>query len=290
MSVSKGTLMRIVFASGKGGTGKTILATNLASVLADQDYAVTYLDCDVEAPNGHIFLKPVVASREAVTILVPEVDEVRCTRCGRCGDFCPSHAIVCLGNAVLTFPDLCHGCGGCALVCPEKTIREIPRAIGEVARGASGSIQFVEGRLQIGQPMSPPIIRAVKRHMPRTGIAILDAPPGTACPMMETVRGADVVLLVAEPTVFGLHDLTLAVEAVRMVGVPFAVALNRVGPDGDGVQRYCAHANIPVLLQVPEDRRIAEIYSRGDLVARHFPGFGLWMTDLFRRLRAAVRS
>lgn len=288
--VFKGTLMRIVFASGKGGTGKTILATNLASVLADQDYAVTYLDCDVEAPNGHIFLKPLIASREAVTIPVPEVDEVRCTRCGRCGDFCPSHAIVCLGNAVLTFPELCHGCGGCALVCPEKAIREIPRAIGEVARGASGSIQFVEGRLQIGQPMSPPIIRAVKRHMPRTGIAILDAPPGTACPMMETVRGADVVLLVTEPTVFGLHDLTLAVEAIRKVGVPFAVALNRVGSGGDGVQRYCAHANIPVLLQVPEDRRIAEIYSRGDLVARHFPGFDRWMTDLFGRLRAAVRS
>lgn len=282
--------MRIVFASGKGGTGKTILATNLASVLADQGYAVMYLDCDVEAPNGHIFLNPVIASREAVTILVPEVDEARCTRCGRCGDFCPSHAIVGLGNAVLTFPELCHGCGGCALVCPEKAIREIPRAIGEVARGASGSVQFVEGRLQIGQPMSPPIIRAVKRHLPRTGIAILDAPPGTACPMMETVRDADVVLLVTEPTVFGLHDLTLAVEAVRKVGVPFAVALNRVGSGGDGVQRYCAHANIPVLLQVPEDRRIAEIYSRGDLVARHFPGFDGWMTDLFGRLRAAVRS
>jgi MinD superfamily P-loop ATPase len=282
--------MRIVFASGKGGTGKTILATNLASVLADQDYAVAYLDCDVEAPNGHIFLKPVITSREAVTIPVPEVDEVRCTRCGRCGDFCPSHAIVCLGKAVLTFPELCHGCGGCTLVCAEKAIREIPRAIGELTRGAAGPIQFVEGRLQIGQPMSPPIIRAVKRHMPRAGIAILDAPPGTACPMMETVRGADFVVLVAEPTVFGLHDLTLAVDAIRKVGVPYGVALNRVGPGGDGVERYCAQANIPVLLRIPEDRRIAEIYSRGDLAARTFPGFERWMSDLFGRLRAAVRS
>jgi MinD superfamily P-loop ATPase len=290
MAASKGTLMRIVFASGKGGTGKTILATNLAGVLADQDEAVTYLDCDVEAPNGHIFLKPVITSREAVTIPVPEVDEVRCTRCGRCGDFCPSHAIVCLGNAVLTFPELCHGCGGCALVCPEKAIREIPRAIGEVARGASGSIRFVEGRLQIGQPMSPPIIRAVKQHLPRTGIAILDAPPGTACPMVETVRDTDFVLLVTEPTVFGLHDLTLAVEVIRKVGVPFGVALNRAGSGDDGVQGYCAHANIPVLLQIPEDRRIAEIYSRGELAWRHFPGFDRWMTDLFGRLRGAVRS
>jgi MinD superfamily P-loop ATPase len=290
MEASKGTRMRIVFASGKGGTGKTILATNLASVLADRDYAVTYLDCDVEAPNGHIFLKPVITSREAVTIPVPEVDEVRCTRCGRCGDFCPSHAIVCLGTAVLTFPELCHGCGGCALVCPEKAIRELPRAIGELARGAAGPIRFVEGRLHIGQPMSPPIIRAVKRHLPVTGIAILDAPPGTACPMVDTVRDADFVLLVTEPTVFGLHDLTLAVEVVRRVGVPFGVALNRVGSGDDGVQRYCAHADIPVLLQVPEDRRIAEISSRGELAARSFPGFDHWMTVLFDRLRAAVYS
>jgi MinD superfamily P-loop ATPase len=290
MGAVKGTRMRIVFASGKGGTGKTILATNLASVLADQDEAVTYLDCDVEAPNGHIFLKPVITSREAVTIPVPEVDERRCTRCGRCGDFCPSHAIVRLGNAVLTFPELCHGCGGCALVCPEKAIQEIPRAIGELARGAAGPIQFVEGRLQIGQPMSPPIIRAVKQHLPRTGIAILDAPPGTACPMVETVRDTDFVLLVTEPTVFGLHDLTLAVEVIRKVGVPFGVALNRAGSGDDGVQRYCALADIPVLLQIPEDRRIAEIYSRGELAARHFPGFDRWMTDLFGRLRGAVRS
>jgi MinD superfamily P-loop ATPase len=148
----------------------------------------------------------------------------------------------------------------------------------------------VEGRLQIGQPMSPPIIRAVKRHLPRAGIAILDAPPGTACPMMETVRGADFVVLVAEPTVFGLHDLTLTVDAIRKVGVPYGVALNRVGPGGDGVERYCAQANIPVLLRIPEDRRIAEIYSRGDLAARTFPGFERWMSDLFGRLRAAVRS
>jgi MinD superfamily P-loop ATPase len=282
--------MRIALASGKGGTGKTILATNLASFLGDQDYAVTYLDCDVEAPNGHIFLKPRIASREAVTIPVPEVDEARCTRCGRCGEFCQSHAIVCLGNAVLTFPELCHGCGGCALVCPDNAIREIPRTIGEVTRGVSGPVQFVEGRLHIGQAMSPPVIRAVKGHLPRTGIAILDAPPGTSCPMMETVRDADFVLLVTEPTVFGLHDLTLAVEAIRKVGVPYGVALNRVGTGGDGVQQYCAHANIPVLLQIPEDRRIAEIYSRGELAVRSFPGFDRWMNELFGRLRSAVRS
>ena len=290
IAAPEGITMRIVFASGKGGTGKTILATNLATFLADQDDEVTYLDCDVEAPNGHIFLKPVITSREAVTIPVPEVDEVHCTRCGRCGEFCQAHAIVCLGNAILTFPDLCHGCGGCALVCPEKAIREIPRGIGEIARGTSGPVRFVEGRLQIGQAKSLPIIRAVKRHVPRTGIAILDAPPGTSCPMIETVRDADFVLLVAEPTVFGLHDLTLAVEAIRKVGVPHGVAINRAGPGGDGVQRYCAQSNIPVLVQIPEDRRIAEIYSRGDLAVRSFPEFGRWMSELLGRLRSAVRS
>jgi MinD superfamily P-loop ATPase len=282
--------MRIVFASGKGGTGKTILATNLASVLADEDHAVTYLDCDVEAPNGHIFLKPIITSREVVAIPVPEVDEVRCTRCGRCADFCQSHAILCLGNAVLTFPELCHGCGGCALLCPEHAIREVPRSIGEIVRGASGSIRFVEGRLQIGQPMSPPIIRAVKRHLPRAGIAILDAPPGTACPVMETVRDADFVVLVAEPTVFGLHDLTLIAQAVRQAGVPCGVALNRVGRAGDGVERYCAHTDIPILVRIPEDRRIAEMYSRGELAVRRFPGYDRWMIDLFGQLRRAVRS
>jgi MinD superfamily P-loop ATPase len=244
----------------------------------------------VEAPNGYIFLKPIITSREAVTIPVPEVDEVHCTRCGRCGEFCQAHAIVCLGNAILTFPELCHGCGGCTLVCPEQAIREVPRGIGEIARGTSGPVRFVEGRLQIGQAKSLPIIRAVKQHVPRTGIAILDAPPGTSCPMIETVRDADFVLLVAEPTVFGLHDLTLAVEAIRKVGVPHGVAINRAGPGGDGVQRYCAHANIPILAQIPEDRRIAEIYSRGDLAIRSFPEFGRWMNDLFGRLRSAVRS
>jgi MinD superfamily P-loop ATPase len=283
------TTMRIAFASGKGGTGKTILATNLAVFLADRDEEVTYLDCDVEAPNGHIFLKPHITSREAVTIPIPEVDEARCTRCGRCSEVCQAHAIVCLGDVVLTFPELCHGCGGCALVCPEKAIREIPREIGEIARGTAGSVAFVEGRLRTGQAKSPPVIRAVKRHLPRTGIAILDAPPGTSCPLLEAIRDADFVLLVAEPTVFGLHDLTLAVEAVRKVGIPHGVAINRAGPGGDGVQRYCARSNLPVLIQIPEDRRIAEIYSRGDLAVRSFPGFARWMTELFDRLRGAVR-
>ena len=277
--------MRIAIASGKGGTGKTIVATNLAATLAQEDYPVSFLDCDVEAPNGHIFLKPEIVHRETVSIPVPEVDEARCTRCGRCGEFCQYSAIVCLGNAVLTFPDLCHGCGGCSLVCPDGAIREVPRMIGEVERGAAGALRFVQGRLSIGQALVPPVIRAVKRHLPRTGVAILDAPPGTSCPVVEAIRDADFVLLVAEPTPFGLHDLQLAVETVRAVGLPHAVVLNRVGLGDDGVQQYCAREGIPILLEIPDDRRIAETYSRGELAIRAIPAYAGWMRALFGNVR-----
>ena len=277
--------MRIAIASGKGGTGKTIVATNLAATLAENDSSVTYLDCDVEAPNGHIFLKPEITHRETVTIPVPEVNEVKCTRCGCCGDFCQYNAIVCLGNAVLTFPDLCHGCGGCSLlVCPEGAIREIPRAIGEIEQGKSGLTDFVQGRLRIGQAVVAPLIRAVKRHLPRTGIAILDAPPGNSCPMVETIREADLVLLITEPTPFGLHDLRLAVETVRLAGLAHAVVINRVGLGGSDVRQYCDRAGIPILLEIPEDRRIAETYSRGELAIRTIPAYADWMRALFEKM------
>jgi MinD superfamily P-loop ATPase len=277
--------MRIAIASGKGGTGKTIVATNLAAILAQDDHPVTYLDCDVEAPDGHIFLKPEIAHREAVSIPVPEVNETLCTRCGRCGEFCQYSAIVCLGNAVLTFPDLCHGCGGCRLVCPEGAIREVPRPIGEIERGAAGAVQFVQGRLRIGQAVVAPLIRAVKRHLPRTGIAILDAPPGNSCPVVETIRDTDLVLLVAEPTPFGLHDLRLAVETVRQTRLPHAVVINRAGPGGGDVRRYCDRAGIPILLEIPEDRRIAETYSQGELAIRAVPAYAGWMRALFENVR-----
>jgi MinD superfamily P-loop ATPase len=277
--------MRIAIASGKGGTGKTIVATNLAATLAAQDHRVVYADCDVEAPDGHIFLKPEISGRETVTIPVPEVDEAKCTPCGRCGEFCQYSAIVCLGNAVLTFPDLCHGCGGCSLVCPEGAIREVPRPIGEVEWGAAGAVQFVQGRLRIGQAMSPPLIRAVKKHLPQTGIAILDAPPGTSCPVVETIRDTDLVLLVAEPTPFGLHDLRLAVETVRQTHLPHAVVINRAGSGEGDVRRYCDRAGIPILLEIPEDRRIAETYSRGELAIRAVPAYAGMMRALFGKLR-----
>ena len=277
--------MKLAVASGKGGTGKTTVATNLAVRLARHGQTVVYVDCDVEAPNGHIFLKPRITGRQAVTISVPEVDEARCTHCGRCGEFCQFSAIVCLGSSVLTFPDLCHGCGGCALVCPERAIREVPREIGEVEEGRAGRLAVVQGRLRIGQALSPPVIRAVKRKLPPEEIAILDAPPGTACPMIETVRGADFVLLVTEPTPFGLHDLRLAVEAIRLLGIPIGVVINRAATGRDGVRHFCGEADLPILLEIPDERRIAVAYSRGDLALDAVPSYREWMYALYEGIR-----
>jgi MinD superfamily P-loop ATPase len=277
--------MRIAIASGKGGTGKTILATNLARLLGDQDDEVTYLDCDVEAPNGHIFLAPRITDREPVTIPIPQVDEARCTHCGRCGEVCQAHAIVCLGSAVLTFPELCSGCGGCRLVCPETAIREVPHEIGEVSRGTAGPVRFVEGRLRVGQAKAPPVIRAVQAALPRSGIAILDAPPGTSCPVVTTLTAADAAILVTEPTPFGLHDLTLAVALVRTLDLPFAVVVNRMGVGDGRVHAYCQAEEIPILLEIPDDRRIAEAYSRGLPIVDALPAYREHFTRLLRGAR-----
>jgi MinD superfamily P-loop ATPase len=220
-----------------------------------------------------------------VTIPVPEVDEARCTHCGRCGEFCQFSAIVCLGSSVLTFPDLCHGCGGCILVCPERAICEVPREIGEVEEGRAGRLAVLQGRLRIGQAISPPLIRAVKRKLPPEGIAILDAPPGTACPMIETVRGVNFVLLVTEPTPFGLHDLTLAVEAIRQLGIPMGVVVNRAAAGRNGVRHFCGEADLPILLEIPDERRIAVAYSRGDLAVEAVPPYREWMELLYEGIR-----
>ena len=208
--------MQIAVASGKGGTGKTTVSTNLTVVLAEMGYEVTYLDCDVEEPNGHIFLKPKIEAEETVGIPVPVVDEKACISCGACAEICAYGAIMAaIGQRVVTFPDLCHGCGGCALVCPASAIRESPREIGVIEYGRADGIRFIQGRLKIGCPLSPPLIRKAKSRLPGQGVRILDAPPGTSCPAIQSVSGADYVLLVAEPTPFGLHDLGLSVETLR---------------------------------------------------------------------------
>jgi len=265
--------MQIAVASGKGGTGKTTVATNLAYVASAAGQRVAYLDCDVEEPNGSIFLKPVIEEERTVGKTTPHVDAARCTQCGECGEICQYSAIVCVGDSPLVFPELCHACGGCSLVCPADAIHEIPRPIGRLRIGASGPIRFVDGILNVGEHMSPPAIHAVKQAAPPADFLILDSPPGTSCPVVEAVRGCDLVVLVTEPTPFGLNDLKLAVEMVRALKLPLAVVINRADLANGEVLQYCERSRIPVLGEIPDDRTVAETYSRGELACDVVPGY-----------------
>jgi MinD superfamily P-loop ATPase len=251
--------MIISVASGKGGTGKTTIATSLARSLGKGQF----LDCDVEEPNAHIFLKPQIDQKKPVGIPVPEVDESRCTHCGKCAEACEFNAIVVIKQKVLIFPELCHGCGGCTYICPEKAIRETERTIGFVERGTAGTIEFVHGILNVGEPMAPPLIREVKHCISHAGITIIDASPGTSCPVVGAVKDSDFCLLVTEPTPFGLNDLKLAVGMLKKLSIPYGVVINSAGLGDAEVENYCGSENIPILMTIPWDRRIAEAYSRG---------------------------
>jgi len=280
--------MRIAVASGKGGTGKTTVATNLAWTARREGRTVAYLDCDVEEPNGHLFLKPEIASRKPVEVLVPSVDADECTLCGECGRICCFSAILRMPSAVLVFPELCTSCGGCALVCEAGAITEVPRETGLLETGEAGGVQFVQGTLRIGEARSVAVIEAVKNAAPDVEVVIVDASPGTSCPVIEAVRGADLVLLVTEPTPFGLHDLKLAVEMVRAVGLGFGVVINRADLTFREVDRYCRAEQIDVLATIPDDRRIAESYSRGILACEALTEYRAVFSDLLRGLLAAA--
>ncbi len=278
--------MILAIASGKGGTGKTTLATNLAHVASRAGRVVRYLDCDVEEPNGHLFLRPTVIERRDVTVEIPRVDSTRCTGCGRCGRICQYHAIVPIKQQALVFDRLCHSCGGCWRVCPAGAITPEPMTIGEIEVGKSSDMHVVTGRLQVGFAATPAMIRGVKEHVGSEGLTILDAPPGTSCPVVTSLRGADFVLLTTEPTPFGLHDLTLAVELVRELRIPLAVAINRDGIGDDRVERYCSSEGIEILLRLPDDRRIAEAYSAGRMIVDTLPEY----QGLFAKLAEMIES
>ena len=286
--------MIIAIASGKGGTGKTTVATSLALSIAEK--TPLFLDCDVEEPNAALFLKPELTHREEVGILIPEVDYDNCTRsaCGRCAQVCVWHAIAVVGRKVLVFPELCHGCSSCTLNCPEGAIHEMLHVMGTLESGHAGPITFAQGTLDVGQAMAVPVIRQLKhKYLPTAdgAVAVLDSSPGTSCPVVETMRGADFVLLVTEPTPFGLHDLRLAVQVARdELGLPVGVVVNRDGVGDAGVDEYCAAEGIPILMRIPHDRRFAEAISEGKALVEALPGYRPRFARLYERIVQVVAS
>jgi len=281
--------MIISVASGKGGTGKTLVASSLALSLSD-DYKVQLLDCDVEEPNVHIFLRLALDQSQPVYVPIPKVDETKCTYCGKCAEVCVYNAIAVLKEKVLVFPELCHGCGACSYLCPESAITEEGREVGVVERGGSGNLELVQGRLAIGEAMAPPVIREVRKYIDPANIVIIDVSPGTSCPVVEAVKGSDFCLLVTEPTPFGLNDLSLAVEVVRKLGISCGVVINRVGIGGEGVEQYCHREGIPILLRIPLDRNIAMLYSQGIPLIEGVPRWREEFLRLFQDIKDIIAA
>jgi MinD superfamily P-loop ATPase len=281
--------MIISVASGKGGTGKTLVATSLAISLSD-NYKVQLLDCDVEEPNANILLHLAMTRKQPVYIPIPKVDETKCTYCGKCAEVCAYNAIAVLKDKVLVFPELCHGCGACSYLCPESAITEEGREIGVVERGDSGNLELIQGKLNVGEAMAPPVIREVKKYIDHANIVIIDVPPGTSCPVVEAVEGSDFCLLVTEPTPFGLNDLALAVEVVKKLGIPCGVVINRVGVGNQEVEQYCHREGIPILLRIPLDRKIAMLYSKGIPLVEGMPRWREEFLKLFQDIKNIIAA
>ncbi|MEA2089322.1 MAG: ATP-binding protein [Thermoproteota archaeon] len=278
--------MILSIASGKGGTGKTTVAVNMALSLEN----VQLLDCDVEEPNVHILLHPKIHATKPVYILIPKVDEELCDYCGKCADFCEYNAIFVGSQKVLVFPELCHGCGGCSIVCPKNAIAEEKREIGLVKRGDANGVDVVYGELKISEPMAVPIIDEVKKQVKNNKITLIDAPPGTSCPVIASVYKSDYCLLVTEPTPFGLYDLKMTVEVLRKIEVPFGVIVNRAGIGDRKVYEYCKKEKITILLEIPFDRKIAELYSRGVPFVLEMPVWKERFQSLFHEIKERVNS
>jgi len=271
----------VSIASGKGGTGKTSVAVNIAVSIGDAQL----IDCDVEEPNAHLLLHPKIVSEEPVYTLVPSINEELCDHCGKCSTFCQYKAIFAVGEIILILQELCHGCGGCILICPKGAINEGKHKIGAIKRGHKDNLELIYGELEVGEPMATPLIRQLKRHIDKNKNVILDAPPGASCPVIETVKGVDYCILVTEPTPFGLHDLKIIVQVLEDMSIPFGVVINRAGIGDRKVYDYCREKNIPILLEIPYDRRIAELYSRGIPFSLEMTEYREKFRDLFNDVR-----
>ncbi|OGH98033.1 MAG: (4Fe-4S)-binding protein [Candidatus Melainabacteria bacterium GWF2_32_7] len=265
--------MRIAVASGKGGTGKSTVSINLAWILSKQYKNVYLLDCDVEEPNCHIFLKPELQEVKKVFLPVPEINSDLCIGCGKCSNLCEFNALACIKDKIIVFPELCHGCGGCMLVCPVKAIREAGREVGVIEEGKIDNLNFIHGKLRIGEAMSPPLIKEVKRCLNNSQIQILDCPPGTSCPVISAISDTDFVILVTEPTPFGLYDLKLAVDMVKEMGLPFGIVINKSGSNDYLIEEYANIEQIEIMAKIPDDRLIAEAYSRGEIIIETLPEY-----------------
>jgi len=279
----------ISVASGKGGTGKTLIATSLALSLQNEK-SVQLLDCDVEEPNAHILLKPLLSHKQTVSIPIPRVDEAKCNYCGKCAQVCAYNAIAVIEKKVLIFPELCHGCGACTYLCPEDALSEEGKEIGVLEFGQSTGIEFIQGKLAIGEIAAPRVIREVKKHINRERLVIIDVSPGTSCPVVEAVKDSDFCLLVTEPTPFGLNDLILAVDMLNRIDIPCGVVINRDGIGDSKVEEYCHQEGIPILLRIPLDIKIAQLYSRGITLVEGMPQWQEAFLKLFDKVRRILNK
>jgi len=278
--------MIISVASGKGGTGKTTVATNLALSIED----VQFFDCDVEEPNANIFLKAKIDDSENISVSVPVIDKTKCDYCGKCSEFCAYNALAVVPSDVLVFPELCHSCGGCELVCPNDAVNWHERVVGRIEHGPANGIDFYHGLLNVGEMQAIPVIKALKRKVDRSKNVIIDVPPGTSCPVIESIGGSDYCILVTEPTPFGLHDLKLAIEVVRHMNIPFGVIINRDGIGDKKVEVYCQNENIPILLKIPERRKIAHLYSKGIALVSESYEWREMFVQVFNQIQEEVKK